>query len=319
MLEVVALNAAFGMPKDVWEKVGIERLALFAFPDSLVGRRQSLLKADMHQQWLRWFVESIVDPRQIAAQRLPYPHVFKAVLDAISQRYADQDKTQSEKAALSSVIAGIACSIAESISAAVSRSAISSSQKSLLLQLAGSSPRCWICGAPFSEQAIECFLYSKKTDIPTPMFLDVFKPRGLVERDLRIEIDHVYPFSRGGLDDDNLRLACGWCNKHKSAHLSMYEVEGQPRHVAFRNGILCSIPQPFWTVRLLATVKNCEHPEGCDKSTTTSELTVVKSNQSGAPNPTNLRVTCFEHDPMVDIRLQPPSLVRAVWASPKQF
>lgn len=315
MLEAVALNAAFRTPKDVWEMAGIQRLAQFTFPDSLVGRRQSLLKADMHQQWLRWFVESIVDPRQIANRRLPYPHVFKAVLDAVSQRFSDQDKTQSEKMALSSLIAGIACSIAESINTSRSRSSISGSQRNLLLQLAGAPPRCWVCGAIFSEQAIEGFLYGEKSEVPMPLFLDVFKPRGLVERDMRIEVDHVYPFSRGGVDDENLRLACGWCNKHKSAHLSMYEVEGQPRHAVFGSGILCSIPQPFWTVRLLATVKACEHPGGCSKSTSTSELTVVKINFSGAPNPTNLRVTCVEHDPMADIRLQPPSIVRAAWAS----
>jgi hypothetical protein len=141
----------------------------------------------------------------------------------------------------------------------------------------------------------------------------VYKPRGLIERDLRIEIDHVFPFSQGGQDEDNLQLACGWCNRHKSAHLSIYDVEGQPRSAGQNSLGISSVPQPFWVVRLLALNRTCEYQSGCTRSVQTAELTVAAIRESGALNPTNLRVTCREHDPLGAIRLQPPSVAKQIW------
>jgi hypothetical protein len=42
-------------------------------------------------------------------------------------------------------------------------------------------------------------------------------------------------------------------------------------------------------------------------------MTVVGIRKGGALNPSNIRITCYEHDPMGKDRLQPPSLVKKVW------
>lgn len=134
-----------------------------------------------------------------------------------------------------------------------------------------------------------------------------------MERDFAIEVDHVVPFSRGGEDKDNLELACGWCNRSKSANMSIYEVEGQPRSAGPNVLGFGSLPQPFWIVRLLALIRTCEHPDGCDRSVENAEMTVVPIRAGGALNPTNLRVTCYDHDPLGSNRLLPPSAVRKIW------
>ena len=78
------------------------------------------------------------------------------------------------------------------------RSRLSWEDKSLLLDIAGSPSRCWICGEVFSKAAIENFRDSTVRDVSLPDFVDIFKPRGLSRRDLAVEVDHVVPHSQGG-------------------------------------------------------------------------------------------------------------------------
>jgi hypothetical protein len=187
--------------------------------------------------------------------------------------------------------------------------------KRLLLDLAGKKqPRCWICGASFSNEAIDNYLYMRNYRLPVPYFIDVLKPRGLEECDLRIEIDHVFPFSEGGAESsDNLRLACGWCNRRKRELVSIYDVAGKPLK-AKRNQIgLHTLPQPFWVVRLLGLVQKCEHSDGCDATAQDSELTVQLANSRGSANPANLRVVCYEHDQMREKRRQSKEKVASLW------
>ncbi len=194
------------------------------------------------------------------------------------------------------------------------RKLLSREDRLRLLDLAGLCPRCWICGARFVEEAIDNFLYRQRNKLALPPFVDILKPRDLVERDVAVEVDHVVPHSHGGDDNENLWLACGWCNQHKGAYVSIYEVEGCPKSTGTNSVGASSLPQPFWTVRVLATTLTCEHPEGCSRSATDASITVAPIVENGALNPMNFQVTCSEHDPYQAHRLQSQRVARKVWS-----
>lgn len=296
----------------MWSANHIKSLAKYDVPHNVLGRRLSLLKGDINGQWARWFAESLTDPRRVAEQEISYAFLFEEVLGVVEHRF-HTTKTKSEKKHMASVVAKIIQNLSRSIAATRDRHSIPLEKRHLLLDISGSPPHCWICGAPFNETAIEIFLSAQRNKIVLPPFVDVLKPRGLVERDFAIEVDHVVPFSEGGGEGDNLKLTCGWCNRNKSANMSIYGVEGQPRPAGPNELGLTSLPQPFWIIRLLALVRKCEHPDGCDRSVDNAEMTVVPIRERGALNPTNLRVTCYDHDPFVIKRRQPPNIVRRIW------
>jgi hypothetical protein len=120
------------------------------------------------------------------------------------------------------------------------------------------------------------------------------KPR-LRQRDYGIEVDHMVPFSQGGGGDDNLALACGWCNKTKGARLSLYDVQARPLEFRHPNLGITSVPRPFWVVRIMALRRRCEYG-ACERNVSNSEVTALPRNPCGAMNPMNLMVTCVEHD-----------------------
>ena len=74
-----------------------------------------------------------------------------------------------------------------------------------------------------------------------------------------------------------------------------------------------SVPEPFWTIRVLGVIRRCEHRDGCDRSVDDSPLTVYSAFEGGAMNPVNLLVTCREHDPYGGQRRQPRSVAARVW------
>ncbi|WP_438296502.1 HNH endonuclease [Streptomyces sp. HUAS TT7] len=129
--------------------------------------------------------------------------------------------------------------------------------------------------------------------------VDFVRPRGLKSVDLLPQVDHVRPVAIGGETAvENLRLACGWCNRKKSSHIEIY---GAPSAYAgiFIHPTLgtISIPRPLWVVRLTKMRGRCEDPSGCNARLQNSELFVAPRRLSGAINPTNCAVYCREHDP----------------------
>ena len=312
MVESEFLKNALNDLSSQWNEEKVSHLATSTVPDNLLGRRLSLLKGDINGLWARWFVESLIDPRRIAKNNIKYPFLYEEVLHVVSNKY-HSEKTLSEKQQIASIAAKIAQNLANSVKDGRCRRALSVDERRLLLDVSGALPRCWICGTVFRDQAIEKFLLGRKEKLELPPFIDILKPRGLVERDFAIEVDHVVPFSKGGDNEDNLELSCGWCNRNKSANTSIYDVEGQPRLAGLNLLGISTLPHPFWVVRLLALGRKCEHPDGCDKTVENAELTVVAIRTGGALNPANLRLTCYDHDPMINDRLQPPSLVKSLW------
>jgi len=311
------LDATLGVTALAWREEALQGLAGLVVPDAIVGRKRALLRADINEQWGRWFVESLADPRRYAqGPASSYAHVFKDVYAAIESRF--HDTPQEERQELASKAAKVVYSQVEFFrKRGRKREAISRSDKLGLLDLAAPRPACWICGDRFSDHAIGVFIGEEVGPSPTPPLVDILAPRGLVARDLSIDIDHIVAHAKGGDNDDNLALACGWCNRHKRDRGSIYEVASEPLLAAPNDLGLGSLPRAFWTVRHLALTQRCEHHSGCKATTRDTRLTVAPINSAGSMNPGNLRVTCYEHDPLADIRLQSPDRVTKLWSIAK--
>ena len=305
------LASALDLAASYWDAGTLRHLANLQVPDRLLGHQRPLLTADINQQWAQWFVESLADPRRYTLQPVTFPRIFEDVFKGLETRFSHLDRP--ERKELAATAARILLDFAQRLQASQDRKRLSTRERRRLLDYAGTSPRCWICGSEFPEAAIDNFLYRESHTIPLPPLVDILKPRGLFQRDLSVEVDHIIPHSQGGGDEDNLALACGWCNRHKSAHASIYDVEGRPKFAASNAFGASSLPQPFWTVRLLATVRICEHPLGCRASADREGVTVVPVHETGALNPVNLRVTCYKHDPYGASRFQAHRVAQAVW------
>lgn len=159
-------------------------------------------------------------------------------------------------------------------------------------------PKCWICQREFSKEAINNFINSKKLDIKLPSTVDFMFPRGVIARDLSIEVEHIVPFSlKGGDPDDisNLALSCGWCNSSKSNSMSIYTVNRNGKYYCHPNLGRRSIPNRFWIVKLLMIQKNCQN---CGATPTIEEnkLRPILINDKGIANVNNLKVVCGSCD-----------------------
>ena len=294
-----------------WDNRELWEFGSLVAPDAVLGDHGTLLRADINARWASWFVECLVDPERYAGGRSTKVGAYADVLAVVERHFGSYSARELEEVAR--VATDAVWEIVKRREASAERSRLSWEDRSLLLDIAGSPARCWICGEAFPKAAIENFRGGTVRNVSLPDFVDIFKPRGLSQRDLAVEVDHVVPHSQGGGDSDNLRLACGWCNRHKSARTSIYDVRGPSsgtRRRVFRG---VSVPEPFWTIRMLGVIRRCEHRDGCDRSVDDSPLTVYPAFEKGAMNPVNLLVTCREHDPYGGQRRQPRSVAARVW------
>jgi 5-methylcytosine-specific restriction endonuclease McrA len=311
MSEILFLDS-LQLTRGAWDAKVVDRIASMAVPDGILGHRKSLLRCDIYRQWARWFIEGLADSAAFDPASVDYITVFVAVRAAVDQRFKDT-LTPPSRHELASIAARTLYASIDERREEQRRARLGRGERVLLLELAGAPPRCGICGTAFSDQSIDAFVELQCPPDGKKALIDVLRPSGLSGRDLRIEVDHLIPFSVGGGETDNLRLTCGWCNAAKSANESLYDVNGTVRRVQ-RNALgITSLPRPFWVVRVLGTVGRCESETMCHATARNSELTVVPALASGALNPTNLRVTCLEHDPLRHLRLQPPSVVKKLW------
>lgn len=294
-----------------WDASAVARISRLQVPDAILGAQKKIVRADVYRQWAGWFVESFCDPRRYAHNGLGYPEIYQDVWKSVSQRLPTW--THSQRSELTKCTAQSIYNRVKKIQTSKTRPKADTAVKRLLLDFAGSPPRCWICGAEFSDAAIEQFSGGATETAPLPPFVDVFKPRGLASADIEIQIDHREPFHAGGDDDDNLALACGFCNRYKSGDTSIYDVPGHTREPGKMIGSVYSLPQLFWVIRLLALVGHCEYAEGCNKTKSNSELTVSPICLNGSLNPSNLEVTCYHHDKLQDERLMRRRDVSQLW------
>lgn len=301
-------------PASSWDYSSVTAMSLRGVPEIFLGDQQSILRGDQYRLWLRWFLEGLVSPLAIARdgalQRLD---VFAAVYSRIELLYPQVDTPR--KRTLAEKLTDHIFADVERLRLSVARDYADKATK-LALLAERTPPRCYICGFAFSKEAQDAFLRVQgRDDVRLPRLVDVFRPR-LIDRDVSIEIEHVVPVAAGGHGQDNLRLACGWCNKHKSSRVSLYEANHVPPKVSgFRVGTheIHELPHPFWTIRILALRGQCRHPDGCSHTASTAELFVSPLDWRGSPNPMNLTVFCQEHDPIAAERFQSSLRVAELW------
>ena len=297
-----------------WNGVNQSEPASLSALGHLFGDRRGLIMGDIYAHWVRWFIEGLGDPNVLADREVSFAALYSRVRIAVTHSVFSKYNSVEDTRRVAFMIAQSLKRTADLTREARRRPRLDIGDRTLLLDIAGASPRCWICGFKFSDQAIDSFQSRRAHSTALPHFVDLLMPRGLVERDLKIEVDHVTPFARGGLDESNLKLACGWCNRHKGANISIYDVSPSPRIAPQNSHGIRSLPHPLWMVRMLACSGICEAVTGCGASVADGPLYVAARHRDGAMNPTNLMLTCQHHDPIRNIRLQPADEVRAIWA-----
>lgn len=285
-----------------WESAAMLPLSGLHPSSAVLGTRETLLRADVHTLWFRWFLDSILDPERFVVKYPGYAFLVAEIFPRVSGMFPTVPLD--ERNALASIITR---AVEEEIVRRqnTKRQQIDRATRLEIWDRSGPNQRCWVCGYAFDSIAANEFLGvpNNASARQLPMFVDLGKPRGLSLRDYRVEIDHVQPVSGGGQSGDNLRLACGWCNSHKSNLISLYDVAGRCKVIPHPRVGKIAVPQPFWVVRILGLRQRCEWHGGCKRNVKNCELTVAPRNMGGAMNPINLFAVCDEHDPIRDERL----------------
>lgn len=281
------LENALDDPALCWKPEELQRIGYLLVPEQVFGEYPALLRGDIHRLWAEWFLGAFVDVNRFAVGEVSYANIYKSVREFCLSALG----TKPPVGHLAKVIARLADEEVTRLKRSAKRKGLPIDDRQLMVDLADGRPRCWVCGYRFAEEAIENFLKGKfQHELPAPLLVDIFKPIGLTSRDMQIEVDHVFPFSRGGGDEENLRIACGWCNRHKSNYASLYDTAGVDRVGKTKSGYY-SLPQPLWVVRLLALSGASEYS---GKTARDCELTVTLRNPNGKATPPNLVVVSSE-------------------------
>jgi hypothetical protein len=303
-------------PISMWRTNELLALAGRTPPDDFIRRHGSVLRADTHALWLRWFVQGLCNPlRYVEDEKKTVVDVYNDTFSRVNQLYPNE--IDAEKKDLAKGIAEHVIAEVERLRK-LKRTNASTSKKRELVDASDGKPRCWMCGYLFSPEAINKFLKPGESALKLPELVDIFRPRGLYLRDVSIEIEHIVPVAAGGGGMENLALACGWCNKSKGEKTSVYDADSRPPRATYSLGSnkWYELPHPFWTVRLLAMRQVCEHTN-CSANIRNAELFIAPSDSRGSLNPTNLHVYCAQHDPFSAYRFYGREKVRTIWASRK--
>lgn len=292
-------RSAYSFDQAVWDLGTSQGLAGLAIDPKIHRNRDYYLESDIRRLWAQWFIEGVLDPYALI-EKFDEPalmDVMKEVEHSLASTF--NIPTNISWPPIRASISEALLRRVEQIIALQKRKAFTSKDRELLLAQAGPDPRCWICGDAFSKEAVSIFK-GESAKINLPFYIDILRPKGLKERHLKIEIDHIFPIAKGGEHDiANFRLCCGWCNIHKKDRTSLYEVNGAP--VRLKHGVITkstsirTIPRSFWSVRAMGLLQRCEH-EGCTATASNAPLLISLIEPSGAATPSNLRVVCDKHD-----------------------
>lgn len=294
-------SIAYTFDLSVWDLSESQRLAALGVDQRIHRNKQHYLEADIRRLWINWFIEGVIDP-YIFLEKNQNP----ILIDVIREVELHLSKTfnnpinilwKETKESISKVILKRILQIRDETTR---RRSFTKADKEILLTKSAPHPRCWICGEKFTKEAIDIFTGNSGIKINTPTYIDIFRPKGLKPKHLEIQIDHVYPVSKGGHHDiTNFRLSCGWCNLYKRDYTSLYEAPGKP--IRLIKGKITTttqhrtIPQFFWTVRALGLTQRCEH-ENCTATTQNEHLLLSLIEPTGAATPSNLKIVCKNHD-----------------------
>lgn len=299
----------YSFDQSVWDLETNHRFACSQIDQKIHRYKGYYLESDIRRLWTHWFLEGMIDPYYLI-EKYPNPlliDVIKEVDKSLSPVFNNPNNIFWEKIK-ESISQALYKKIMQMKAGGTDRKAFTRNEKEILLAKEGPHPRCWICGDEFSREAIDIFKGNKYSQIKLPAYVDIFRPKGIKERHLKIEIDHVYPISKGGEHDfANFRLCCGWCNLNKKNYVSLYEVDGRPIRLKdgkiTKNTSYRTCPQNFWVVRALGLTQRCEC-DGCQATTKTEPLFIALIEPNGAATPSNLSIVCEKHDPFYKNRFQ---------------
>ena len=269
--------------------------------DLPIARAEGIVAADLTALRLRWLLEGLVDLAAFAAIRENnYAHLVQQLVSVVESIMLKPKFSEDDRKEFIKLVAPPLMMLVDGLRAG--REPVPPGTKDQLLQ--GYPQRCWICGLRFTDRAVESFAgHGESWMSARADFVDYMRPRGCTRGDENIHIDHVFPIAYGGPNEiENLRLACGWCNKAKKHWLNYADVSTGILRYEHREKGTVGRPRPLWVARTLALVRSCGEPD-CGKSNEDAEMTVFARVPDGAPVPSNLEVTCDEHDPIREQRL----------------
>lgn len=317
-LENVNQFVGQSIARNSWAFDDLHTIASQRLPDAITDRNDLILRADAHSLWLRWFIEGFCNPlRYVDDKTKNDAHVFLDVTTRVNEMFSHEPL---------SVRNTFSKQISEQVMAEVRRQrdlkrdfATITLKRELIS--ASATPRCWMCGYAFTSEAIALFLKKPgAAALQLPTIVDIFRPRGLIKRDISIEVEHVIPVASGGRGIENLKLACGWCNRHKGAKTLLYDAAFRAPRTPYQLGgqRMYELPHPFWTIRILAIRRKCEYEQGCNAHADTHEMFIAPASCLGSPNPSNLQVFCGEHDPYRLSRFLNRDEVEKIWKDKRQ-
>lgn len=277
-----------------WDISTQKQLSALKNPDYLIGPRVDLLQGDISREWYKWIVDQFVD-KSLLDSNVNYFQIYADVGKCVELLVGNQKDADDKEELTKSISNMVEKRIKFLNSEQQRRKAISTNIKEDLLSIYGQQPRCWLTGLKFSDEALNNFTAKKadKVDLKLPRYVDKYRPIGMNNRGLSIEIDHLFPFSHGGEDNlDNYRLICGWANSVKSNHVTGYspgtKISGASR--LFPNNYY------YWVIRSIGLKRKCEIPN-CLNNIENSELTVCSHiGDTKAITPVSMRVICKDHD-----------------------
>lgn len=288
------LSGSILHPNNNWD-ISVQRgLSELKTPDYLIGPRVDLLQGDISREWFKWIVDQFVD-KCFFDKGTNYFKIYADVEASIEHLVGNQRDHDAKKELVSLISDMVSKRIEFLVSEKKSRKPLSKSIKEDLLAIYGPNPRCWLTGYKFSDDAIFNFTAKQadKVELVLPSYVDRYRPIGMNNRGLSIEVDHLHPFSYGGVDDiSNYRLICGWANQVKSNHITGYSTGTRV------TGASHMFPNNFyyWVIRVLGLKRKCE-VKGCTNTIESSELTVCSNlGNTKAITPVSMRVVCKKHD-----------------------
>ncbi|KUJ00071.1 HNH endonuclease domain-containing protein [Vibrio sp. MEBiC08052] len=292
--ELKHLSSSLLSEESAWSWSDQVELAGIKPPDMLMGIRRDLLQGDISREWVKWVIEQFIDHKYLKSN-CSYVWIFSDIYKNIESLIGLQASNE-VKMDIAKIISKLVKDRIDWIKSEYSRKSFSVKLKEDLLDayMSEGKVRCWLTGYEFSKDAIFNFQSTKsdKVKINLPEYVDRIRPIGLTENDLRIEIDHLYPYSLGGNDSlDNYRLVCGWANRVKSNNISGYSLGTK---INQKVGIW---PKSYyyWIIRLIGLRRKCEE-KGCKNHLGNSELTVESIfGPDKAITPTSMKVVCYKH------------------------
>ncbi|AIG73612.1 Hypothetical protein AJAP_03430 [Amycolatopsis japonica] len=291
-----------------WTEQNLREIAQLVAPAGLLGKNEWILRADHSLTVSRWFLEGLVDLNKYIHSADNIGHLMQEM--SLSLRELAPAVPADELQVAARQLAAYGWREVKARREA-ERTYIDKDLRQAVWFRDDPLQRCYLCGYRFSPDARDAFLRRKSGRLTPARLVDFTRPRGINHRHLRVELDHVIPvFEGGATDEDNLRLACGWCNLVKSSLWSLYDAKSWSAGVINHPSLgRITVPQPFWVMRIVATRARCEAPDGCPARLETDELFVAPLSKKGALTPTNLMVVCRKHDPWAGHRLVSPSLL----------